>query len=149
MREVPEKKKEVVASLVDTFVDSPVVAIARIDGIPAPQMQKMRAKLRGKADLVVGKNRLINMALLEASEKKKELVEEGICAPDSPYLDELAGIKAAEDMTGQKDCWDQFERIMGELDNDPNHRFQWSDYDKWLACLWGEAEPPAPGSGDS
>lgn len=73
MREVPEKKKEAVASLVDTFVSSPVVAIARIDGIPAPQMQMMRAKLRGKADLVVCKNRLINMALLEASEKKKEL----------------------------------------------------------------------------
>ncbi len=73
MREVPQKKKDMVANLVDTFINSPVVAIARVDGIPAPQMQKMRAKLRGKADLMVSKNRLINMALLQASEKKKEL----------------------------------------------------------------------------
>ncbi|MCK4444053.1 MAG: 50S ribosomal protein L10, partial [Thermoplasmata archaeon] len=43
------------------------------DGIPAPQIQKMRAKLRGKVDLVVAKNRLINMALQEASAKKKDL----------------------------------------------------------------------------
>ncbi len=73
MREVPEKKKEMVASLVDTFVNSPVVAIAKVDGIPAPQMQMMRAKLRGKVDLLVSKNRLINMALLEASQQKKGL----------------------------------------------------------------------------
>jgi large subunit ribosomal protein L10 len=73
MQEVSQKKKDMVANLVDTFINSPVVAIAKIDGIPAPQMQMMRAKLRGKADLLVGKNRLINMALLEASEKKKEL----------------------------------------------------------------------------
>lgn len=73
MREVSQKKKDMVANLVESFINSPVLAIARVDGIPAPQMQKMRAKLRGKVDLMVGKNRLINMALLEASEKKKEL----------------------------------------------------------------------------
>lgn len=73
MREVPEKKKETVATLVDAFVNSPVVGIARIDGIPARQMQMMRARLRGRVNLVVSKNRLINMALQEASSKKKDL----------------------------------------------------------------------------
>ncbi len=73
MREIPEAKKQLVSSLVDSLISSPVVGIAKIDGIPAPQMQKMRAQLRGRMNLVVGKNRLINMALVEASSKKKEL----------------------------------------------------------------------------
>jgi large subunit ribosomal protein L10 len=77
MREVSQKKVETVAALVDAFVNSPVVGVARVDGIPAPQMQQMRAGLRGKAGLVVSKNRLINMALVEASSKKKGLEKLG------------------------------------------------------------------------
>jgi large subunit ribosomal protein L10 len=77
MREVSQKKVETVAALVDAFMNSPVVGVARVDGIPAPQMQQMRAGLRGKAGLVVAKNRLINMALLEASSKKKGLEKLG------------------------------------------------------------------------
>jgi large subunit ribosomal protein L10 len=77
MREVPEKKKETVAGLVDAFVNSPVVGVARVDGIPAPQMQKMRARLRGQVGLVVSKNKLINMALQEASSKKKGIEKLG------------------------------------------------------------------------
>jgi large subunit ribosomal protein L10 len=73
MREVAQSKKDAVASLVDAFVNNPVVGIARIDGIPAPQMQMMRRKLRGKVGLVVSKNRLINIALKEASAKRKDI----------------------------------------------------------------------------
>ena len=73
MREVSPKKVEMVAALVDAFVNSPVIGVARVEGIPAPQIQQMRAGLRGKVGLVVSKNRLINMALVEASSKKKGL----------------------------------------------------------------------------
>ncbi|MEE9116225.1 MAG: 50S ribosomal protein L10 [Thermoplasmata archaeon] len=73
MREVSRKKVETVAALVDAFVNSPVVGVARVEGIPAPQMQQMRAGLRGKVRLVVSKNKFINMALVEASSKKKGL----------------------------------------------------------------------------
>ncbi|MCK5292584.1 MAG: 50S ribosomal protein L10 [Thermoplasmata archaeon] len=73
MREVSPKKVEMVAALVDAFVNSPVIGVARVEGIPAPQMQQMRAGLRGKVGLVVSKNRFINMALVEASSKKKGL----------------------------------------------------------------------------
>ncbi|UCD91736.1 MAG: 50S ribosomal protein L10 [Methanobacteriota archaeon] len=73
MREVAEKKKETVTSLVNALVENPVVAITRVDGIPAPQIQMMRKKLRGKVDLVVSKNRLINIALKEASSKRKDI----------------------------------------------------------------------------
>ncbi len=71
MREVAQKKKDTVASLVSALVENPVIAITRVDGIPAPQIQMMRKKLRGKVDLVVSKNRLINIALKEASAKRK------------------------------------------------------------------------------
>lgn len=73
MREVSPKKVEMVAALVDAFVNSPVIGVARVEGIPAPQIQQMRAGLRGKVGLLVSKNRFINMALVEASSKKKGL----------------------------------------------------------------------------
>lgn len=73
MREVAQKKKDTVASLVSAFVDNPVVAIAKVDGIPAPQIQMMRKKLRGKVDLIVSKNRFISIALKEASAKRKDI----------------------------------------------------------------------------
>jgi large subunit ribosomal protein L10 len=77
MREVPQKKVETVAALVDAFVNSPVVGVARVEGIPAPQIQKMRARLRGRVGLVVSKNRFISMALEEASTKKKGIEKLG------------------------------------------------------------------------
>ncbi|MFQ6061338.1 MAG: 50S ribosomal protein L10, partial [Thermoplasmata archaeon] len=73
MRRVAQKKKDTVKTLVDAFLNKPVIGIARIDGIPAPQMQLMRRRLRGKVDLVVTKNRLIDIALKEASEKRRDI----------------------------------------------------------------------------
>ncbi|MEK6985008.1 MAG: 50S ribosomal protein L10 [Candidatus Thermoplasmatota archaeon] len=63
-------KKEEVASLTKLLVDNPVVAIAEVSGIPAPQMQQMRVSLRGKVAVVGSKNRLLAIAIAEAEKKR-------------------------------------------------------------------------------
>ncbi len=67
IKEVEELKK-----LINSY---PVVGIVGIHGIPAAQMQEMRAKLRGKAILKVSKNSLIERALEDGTSKLKEYIE--------------------------------------------------------------------------
>ncbi len=63
-------KKEEVAMLTKLLVDNPVVAIAEVSGIPAPQMQQMRVSLRGKVSVVGSKNSLLKIAIAEAAKAK-------------------------------------------------------------------------------
>ncbi|MCK4757902.1 MAG: 50S ribosomal protein L10 [Thermoplasmata archaeon] len=85
MREVANWKKSNVSYLTTLMKESDVVGIVRISGIPGPQIQKMRRSLRGKAELIVAKNNLIERALKETAEEKKGLdglldVIDGQCA---------------------------------------------------------------------
>ncbi len=73
MVHVAPYKKEAVANLVRRLEASPVVGIANIRGIPAPQFQAMRARLRGTAELTVSKNNLLRIALKEAAGKRAGL----------------------------------------------------------------------------
>ncbi|MHB8634630.1 MAG: 50S ribosomal protein L10 [Thermoplasmatota archaeon] len=70
-------KEEEVARLTRIIEGNQVIAIAEIGGIPAPQMQQMRANLRGSKGsgvLVVGsKNRLLKIALQEAAKGRPGL----------------------------------------------------------------------------
>ncbi len=74
MAHVAQWKKETVAELQDVIKNSQTVALVAINGIPAPQMQKMRSDLRSKARLRVAKNRLIKIAL-DSSKDEKESVD--------------------------------------------------------------------------
>jgi len=69
MAHVAPWKVKFVNELVELINKYPVVGIVNIGSIPAPQMQKMRANLRGKAVLIVGKNRLIKLALEKAGKE--------------------------------------------------------------------------------
>jgi large subunit ribosomal protein L10 len=75
-KEVEELKK-----IIQSY---PVVGIVGIRGIPAPQMQEMRAKLRGKMVLRVSKNSLIERALDNGTKELKKYIdgEVGIIAAD-------------------------------------------------------------------
>jgi len=57
---------EEIAKLAEEY---PVVGIVNINNIPAAQMQKMRRELKDEAVLIVGKNRLIKLALEKANRK--------------------------------------------------------------------------------
>ena len=52
-----------------------IVGIAEVGGIPAPQLQKMREKIRSKAQIRCAKNSLILRALDEAEKKIKGINE--------------------------------------------------------------------------
>lgn len=68
----PWKKAEV-TRLAKIFAGSDVVGVAKIGGIPAPQMQEMRANLRENVQIVGAKNRLLKLAIAEAARSKPGL----------------------------------------------------------------------------
>ena len=70
-----------IANLID---DYSVVGIVNISNIAAAQMQKMRANMRGKSLFIVGKNRLLKLALEKA---KKDGISDLI-----KYIDQQTGI---------------------------------------------------------
>ncbi len=67
-------KAEIVEELRQKLLGSKVVGLARVSGIPAPQMQSIRSRLRGKVELRVVKNRLLLRALEAASKERKGIV---------------------------------------------------------------------------
>jgi len=75
MAHVAPYKKQLVENLAMRCAQARVVGIANIHGIPAPQFQAIRKKLSGRATITVAKNNLLRLALLQASEKKPDLVK--------------------------------------------------------------------------
>ncbi len=74
MAHVAPWKYKFVDQLVQLIDKYPVVGIVNINNIPAAQMQKMRRDLKYKAVFIVGKNRLIKLALEKSGKKNiKEL----------------------------------------------------------------------------
>ncbi len=71
MAHVAQWKYGEIESLTNLFTENKIIAIAQIGGIPAPQLQKMRAGLRKNATIRSAKNRLILRALDEAEKKVK------------------------------------------------------------------------------
>ncbi len=70
MAHVIQWKMDRVEELTDAMTSSPVVGIVNIHGIPAKQLSKMRARLRGRVGLLVTKRTLIDMALDKAAESR-------------------------------------------------------------------------------
>ena len=61
-----EDKQDTVAEFADLIDDHSVIAAVNIQGLPAKQLSEMRADLRGKAQLKVGKKTLMRRAFDEA-----------------------------------------------------------------------------------
>jgi large subunit ribosomal protein L10 len=64
----PWKKKEV-EDIEHALTKNKVIAVVTIGGIPSSSMQKIRAGLRGKAEVRSGKNNLLQLALEGAEQK--------------------------------------------------------------------------------
>lgn len=78
MTDISAWKKEEVEKLKNLLETSPVLGVVDIEGIPAFQMQQMRAKLRGTANLLVSRNTLINKAIDRSEREGIEELEEYI-----------------------------------------------------------------------
>lgn len=70
MAEVAEWKILKVDELTREVTGSPVVAIADVKGIPAPQLQHIRKRLRGRVKIIVSKKSLIQHSLTKLSESR-------------------------------------------------------------------------------
>lgn len=70
---VQEWKKEKVQELVKKIDESPVIGILDMNNLPAPQLQKIKKELRGKAKILMTKKRIIKFAMEKS--KKKNVVE--------------------------------------------------------------------------
>jgi len=66
-------KKEAVKKISEMINGYPIIGVARVTGIPGPQLQKIRQKLRGKAEILVSKNNLFLIAIGEAEKSKPGL----------------------------------------------------------------------------
>ena len=73
MEEVAVWKTNEVKQLVDIITSKPVIGLVRINDIPAPQIQQMRRKLRGKAIFRISKNRLFRIAFEEAVSQRPNI----------------------------------------------------------------------------
>jgi large subunit ribosomal protein L10 len=85
MAHVAKWKKDRVQELVDLMVHSHVVGIVDLHGIPAAQMISMRAGLRGKANVNMTRNTLMDLAITEAAKQRPGLEQlkqiiDGQCA---------------------------------------------------------------------
>lgn len=71
MAHVAAYKQQEVKELIDLFVSSPVVGVLNMENMPAPPLQKMRARLRGKVVIRMSKRRFMKLALQQAKAKRK------------------------------------------------------------------------------
>ena len=58
---VAEYKKEIVNELVNLMTEYPIIGVVNMENLPAPQLQKMRAQLRGNFYITMTKRRLMTL----------------------------------------------------------------------------------------
>ena len=86
-----DAKKKVIADYVKLMKDYPIVGAVDMENLPTKQLQNMRAQLRGKVVIKVGKMRLMKIALEKAAKDKPGL-EKLI-----PYLKGMPGLIFTKD----------------------------------------------------
>ncbi|MBI2541750.1 50S ribosomal protein L10 [Candidatus Woesearchaeota archaeon] len=72
---VADYKKEIVGNLVNLMTDYPIIGVVNMENLPAPQLQQMRAQLRGKFHITMTKRRLMKLAISQAKASKKNIEE--------------------------------------------------------------------------
>ena len=118
MAHVAAWKKDLVKDLVDEMLSYPVIAIVDVHGIAGQQIQGMRAKLRGEAYLKMAKNKLMLLAIEEASKQRPGL--EGL-------KDAIVGQCAI--MATEKDPFKLFKQLDATMTAAPAKAGQEAPYD--------------------
>jgi len=72
---VADYKKKIVQDIVKCVKEYPIIGVVNMENLPAPQLQSMRAKLRGKVQLFMTKKRLMKIALEQVKNDKKGVEE--------------------------------------------------------------------------
>ena len=66
-------KKEIVSNLVILITEYPIIGVVNMENLPAPQLQQMRAQLRGSFYITMTKRRLMRLAIAQTKAKKKNI----------------------------------------------------------------------------
>lgn len=72
---VAEYKKEIVSKLVNLIIQYPIIGVVNMENLPAPQLQQMRAQLRGNFYITMTKRRLMRLAIAQTKANKKNIEE--------------------------------------------------------------------------
>ncbi len=75
MAKVQEYKKKIVKDIAKLIKQYPIIGIVNMENIPAPQLQAMKAELRGKIHLFMTKKRLMKIAIEQTKNEKKHIEE--------------------------------------------------------------------------
>lgn len=75
MAHVSDFKKKVVSDIVRLSKEYPIIGVVNMENLPAPQLQAMRADLRGKVTLYMTKKTLIKVAIEKVKADKKGIEE--------------------------------------------------------------------------
>ncbi len=129
-REPAVWKQDYVTELKKVIDENPVIGVVNVSGIPAPQLQKMRADLRGKMTLLVAKNNLLLLALNDMDKKKNGITGlvdliDGQCAivgsTDNPFklFKVMEATKTAAPAKGGETAPDDIEVKAGETSFKP------------------------------
>ena len=75
---IPKQKKETVKKIADLIKKYSIIGSINMENLPAAQLQKMTAQLRGKVEMIMTKSRLMKLAIEQAKADKKgvEAIEE-------------------------------------------------------------------------
>jgi len=68
---IPESKKKAITQTVKLIKEYPIIGVVNMQNLPAKQLQKMRATLRGRVELMMTKRRLIKLAIEKVKGDKK------------------------------------------------------------------------------
>src|SRR3989344_5025906 len=77
-REVPAWKLDEVKTMEAFLKGKDVVGVISLEGLPSPQLQEIKKKLRGRADIRVTKSVLVKHALENLGRKELKQLEEHI-----------------------------------------------------------------------
>ncbi|MBI2659884.1 50S ribosomal protein L10 [Candidatus Woesearchaeota archaeon] len=66
-------KKEIVGNLVNLITEYPIIGVVNMENLPAPQLQQMRAQLRGNFYITMTKRRLMRLAIAQTKANKKNI----------------------------------------------------------------------------
>jgi len=72
-KQVPEFKKELVKKLGELIKKCSIIGLVNMENLPAAQLQRMKAQLRGKVEMFMAKKRLIRLAIAKAKADKKDI----------------------------------------------------------------------------
>ena len=75
MANVSEYKKKIVEDMAKLMRRYSIVGMVNMEDMPAPQLQGMRAELRGKVDMFMTKKRLMRIAIEKLKNEKKNIGE--------------------------------------------------------------------------